>query len=120
MAKVFTQTLGIDYMETFVLVAKLNAIRVLMSLAADLDWPLHQLYIKNAFLNGNIIEGVYISPPPRYEKRLGPKLYQLRKSLYGLKQSPKALFEKFTKFVRKQENVRSTAERTMLIKHSRN
>ena len=48
-AKGFTQTFGIDYEETFALVAKLNTIRVLLSIAANRDWPLWLLDVKNAF-----------------------------------------------------------------------
>lgn len=51
-AKGFTQSYGIDYEETFAPAAKLNSVRVILSVAANLDWPLHQLDIKNAFLNG--------------------------------------------------------------------
>ena len=50
-AKGFTQTYGIDYLQTFAPVAKLNTIRVLLSLAANLDWSLQQLDVKNAFIN---------------------------------------------------------------------
>jgi len=50
-AKGFTQTYGIDYQKTFTLVAKINSIRVRLSLAVAQDWPLHQLDVKNAFLN---------------------------------------------------------------------
>ncbi|XP_028787939.1 uncharacterized protein LOC114743903 [Neltuma alba] len=57
-AKGFSQTYGKDYTETFAPVAKLNIIRILLSLAVNLDWPLHQLDVKNAFLNGELKEKV--------------------------------------------------------------
>jgi len=62
-AKGYSQTYGIDYQETFAPVAKLNTIRILLSLAANLDWPLHQLDVKNAFLNGDLDEEVYMDIP---------------------------------------------------------
>ena len=45
-AKGFTQTYGVDYQENFAPIAKLNTIRVLLSIAVDNDWPLHQLEVK--------------------------------------------------------------------------
>ncbi|RVW70185.1 putative mitochondrial protein [Vitis vinifera] len=48
-AKGYTQTYGIDYTETFAPVAKINTVRVLLSLAANLDWPLQQFDVKNVF-----------------------------------------------------------------------
>ena len=48
-AKGFTQTYGIDYQETFAPVAKMNSIQVLLSLAANLNWPLRQLDVKKCF-----------------------------------------------------------------------
>lgn len=59
-AKGFTQAYGIDYKETFAPVAKINSVRVLLSLAANLDCPLQQLDVKNAFLNGDLHEEVYM------------------------------------------------------------
>ena len=62
-AKGFTQSYGIDYQETFALINKLNTIKVFLSLAANLDWLLQQLDIKNAFLNEDLSEKVYIDLP---------------------------------------------------------
>ena len=66
-AKGFTQTYDIDYQETFALVEKLNLIQVL-SLVANIDWPLMQLDIKNAFLNGDLEEEVYMDAPSGFEE----------------------------------------------------
>ena len=78
-AKGFTQTYGIDYMENFAPVAKLNTIRILLSMAVNLDWPLRQLDVKNAFLNGDLEEEVYMSPPPGFEEKFGSKVCRLKK-----------------------------------------
>ena len=101
-AKGFTQTYGIDYQETFAPVAKINSIQVLLSLAVNSNWPLHQLDVKNAFLNGDLEEEVFMSLPLGFEERLGvDKVCRLRKSLYGLKQSSRAWFECFDRAIRR-------------------
>ena len=51
------------------LVAKLNSILIIISLVANLDWPLHQLDVKNTFLHGDLNEIVYMAQPPRFESR---------------------------------------------------
>ncbi|GJT36008.1 retrovirus-related pol polyprotein from transposon TNT 1-94 [Tanacetum coccineum] len=65
--KVYTQKYGIDYGDTFAPVAKINTIRILVSIAANQDWPLRQFDVKNAFLNGHLEEEVYIDAPPGIE-----------------------------------------------------
>lgn len=84
-AKGFTQTYGIDYQEKLAPVGKLNTVRVLLSVAANLDWPLYKLDVKNAFLNGELEEEVFMDAPPRFEESFGRKVCKLKRSLYGLK-----------------------------------
>ena len=50
-------------------VAKLNFIHIIISLAANLDWPLHQLDVKNAFLHGDLNDIVYMAQPPEFESK---------------------------------------------------
>ena len=51
-AKGYTQTYGVDYQETFASVAKMNTVRILLSLAVNFYWGLQQYDVKNAFLHG--------------------------------------------------------------------
>ena len=93
MTKGYTQTYGVDYLETFSLVAKLSIVRVLLSLATNLDWPLHQFDVKNAFLHGDLEEEVYMELPSGYTTSTETKVVcKLQRALYGLKQSPRAWF----------------------------
>ena len=84
-AKGYTQKYEIDYEDTFALVAKMNTIRVLISLAANLNWSLRQFDVKNTFLNGTIDE-VYMDPPPGI--KCTDRVCKIKKTLYGLKKSP--------------------------------
>lgn len=65
-AKGFTQVPGKDFGETFALVAKLTSVRLLISITASCSWTLHQLDVKNAFLNGDLHETIYMDPPPGF------------------------------------------------------
>ena len=117
-AKGFTQSQGIDYQETFAPVAKLNSINILLSLAANLDWKLHQLDIKNAFFNGDLEEEVFMSLLPGFDDDSDRKVCKLKKSLYGLKQSPRAWFKRFTKTVKQQWCLQGQADHTLFTKFS--
>ena len=99
-AKGYSQTY--DYFDTFSLVAKLTSIRLFISLAATHGWVLHQLDIKNAFLHGDLAEEVYTEQPPGFvaQGEIG-RFCRLQKSLYGLKQSPRAWFDKFSEVIEK-------------------
>ena len=62
--KGFTQEYGIDYEEIFALIARISSIRALLAVATARKWDLFQMDIKNAFLNENLSEEVYMQPPP--------------------------------------------------------
>ncbi|GKC60123.1 retrotransposon protein, putative, ty1-copia subclass [Tanacetum coccineum] len=83
----FTQRAGIDYNEVFSPVVRHTSIRVILALTACKDYELEQLDVKTAFLHGNLEEVIYMRQPPGYEQ--GNKICLLKKSLYGLKQSPR-------------------------------
>ncbi|VVA28366.1 PREDICTED: Retrovirus-related Pol poly from transposon, partial [Prunus dulcis] len=116
-AKGYTQTYGIDYEETFAPVAKLNTVRVLLSLAANLDWPLHQFDVKNAFLHGKLTEEVYMDIPPGYNTTQTGTVCRLRKALYGLKQSPRAWFGRFTMAMKNNGFKQCNSDHTLFLKH---
>lgn len=78
-----------------------QAYGILLSLVDDLDWPLHQLDVKNVFLNCDLEEGVYIGNPPGFEEKIWAQVRKLKKLLYGLKQSARSWLEKFTQSVKK-------------------
>ena len=117
-AKGFTQTYGLDYTETFSLVAKLNSICIIISLAANLDWPLHQLDVKNVFLLGDLNETVYMAQPPGFESK-GECVGHLKKSIYGLKQSSHAWFDKFSNVVVSHGMTRSQADHFVFFKKTK-
>ncbi|RVW33283.1 Retrovirus-related Pol polyprotein from transposon RE1 [Vitis vinifera] len=65
-AKGYTQVPGLDYTDTFSPVVKATTVRVVLSLVVTNKWPLRQLDVKNAFLNGTLTEHVYMEQPPGY------------------------------------------------------
>jgi hypothetical protein len=95
-AKGYSQTYGIDYDEIFTVVTKMSTVRTLISCAVNFGWPLHQLDVKNVFLHGDLEEEVYMKIPPGFaNNQTSGKVCKLKKSLYGLKQSPHAWFGRF-------------------------
>ncbi|MBW1279517.1 hypothetical protein KYD79_27490, partial [Escherichia coli] len=81
--------------ETFAPVAKLHTIRIVLSLAVNLEWDLWQMDVKNAFLQGELEDEVYMRPPPGLEHLVKPgNVLRLKKAIYGLKQSPRAWYHK--------------------------
>nr|GFC25354.1 retrovirus-related Pol polyprotein from transposon TNT 1-94 [Tanacetum cinerariifolium] len=85
----YSQQEGIDYDETFSLVARIEAIRLFLAYAAHKDFTVFQMDVKMAFLNGILKEEVYVGQPPGFVSKQNPDhVYALDKALYGLKQAP--------------------------------
>jgi hypothetical protein len=99
-ARGFSQVEGIDYEDTFAPVAQYTSIRTIIALAASMGWKLHQMDVKTIFLNGDIEEEVYIEKPEGFvihdEKS---HVCRLKKSLYGLKKTPRAWYQKMDGFL---------------------
>ena len=87
----YSQIEGLDFGETFALVSRLEAIRLLMSYACFQRFKLFQMDVKSAFLNGYLSEEVYVAQPKRFVDPMHhDHVYKLRKALYGLKQALRA------------------------------
>nr|GEW05517.1 retrovirus-related Pol polyprotein from transposon TNT 1-94 [Tanacetum cinerariifolium] len=91
---------GTDFEESFAPVARLKAIWIFIAYATHKSFPVYQMDVKTAFLNGPLKEEVYVAQPDGF---IGPhhpkKVYRLRKALYGLKQAPRAWYDKLSKFL---------------------
>ena len=85
-----TQKFGLDYEETYSPVVRFESIRVLLAMGAQYDLILHQMDVSTAFLNGELSEEVYMRQPEGFiEPGKENLVCQLRRSIYGLKQSPR-------------------------------
>ena len=113
-ARGYTQVYGEDYLDTFAPVAKLHTIRILLSLAVNLEWDLWQMDVKNAFLQGELEDEVYMRPPPGLENMVKPgNVLRLKKAIYGLKQSPRACYHKLSTTLNGRGFVKSEADHTL-------
>nr|GEV83808.1 retrovirus-related Pol polyprotein from transposon TNT 1-94 [Tanacetum cinerariifolium] len=90
-ARGYRQEEGIDFEESFALVARLEAIRIFLTFVAHINMVVYQMDVNTAFLNGNLQEEVYVSHPNGFVDIDNPNhVYKLKKALYGLKQAPRA------------------------------
>ncbi|GKA84677.1 retrovirus-related pol polyprotein from transposon TNT 1-94 [Tanacetum coccineum] len=96
----FKQEEMIDYDETFAPVVRLEAIRIFLAYAAYMGFMVYQMDVKSAFLNGKILEEVYVQQPPGFKSNKFPNhVCKLDKALYGMKQAPKAWYETLSNFL---------------------
>jgi hypothetical protein len=92
-AQGFNQVEGLDFGETFALVARLEAIRILLTFVASKGFKLYQMDVKSAFINIVIQEEVFVRQPVGFENPKYPnRVYKLSKALYKLKQASRAWY----------------------------
>jgi hypothetical protein len=113
-AKGFTQTFGVNYNETFAPVAKFVSTCYILALVAIEDMEIHQMNVKTAFLNGDHEKKIYMEQPKGFTQ--GEHIVcKFRKSLHGLKQSPRAWNQKLNAFLKNIEFMRSAANFSMYV-----
>ncbi|KAA0048580.1 putative mitochondrial protein [Cucumis melo var. makuwa] len=115
--KGYSQEYGIDYEETFALVARMTSVRSLLAVAAAKQWPLLQMDVKNVFLNGTLSEEVYMKPPSGTSSP-PHKVCLLRRALYGLKQAPRACFATFSSTITQLNFTSSPHDTALFTRHT--
>eukprot|EP00253_Pinus_taeda_P020995 PITA_20995 len=98
-AKGFSQVEGIDYTQTFSPVAKINSISLVLSLSSAFKWEVHHMDVKSAFLHGELHEEIYMEQPTGFIQTYSSFICRLKKSLYGIKQTPQAWYAKMDSFL---------------------
>lgn len=94
-AQGFSQVHGVDYDQTAAPTARLASLRLVLALAAANDWEVHQIDFKNAYLNGDLDETIYMRQPPGFEvPGREDWIWRLLKALYGLKQAGRLWYQK--------------------------
>jgi hypothetical protein len=116
-AQDYTQVEGFDFGKAYAPVAKFKAIRILLAYASAHNIKLYQMDVKSAFLNGYINEEVYVEQPPSFKdyKKLN-HVYKLKKTLYSLKQAPRAWYEKLRDFLLSKGFIMGKVDITLLTK----
>ncbi|GJY95526.1 putative ribonuclease H-like domain-containing protein [Tanacetum coccineum] len=116
-ARGYRQEEGIDFEESFALVARLEAIRIFLAFAAHMNMVVYQMDMKTAFLNGNLREEVYVSQSDGFVDKDKPNhVYKLKKALYGLKQAPRAWYDMLSSFLISQDFSKGSVDPTLFIR----
>nr|GEW49137.1 hypothetical protein [Tanacetum cinerariifolium] len=112
----FKRLRGIDFEESFAPVARLEAIRIFLVFAAHMNMVVYHMYMKTAFLNGNLWEEVYVSQLNGFVDTYNPNhVYKLKKALYGLKQAPRAWYDMLSSFLISQNFSKGSVDPTLFI-----
>ncbi|RDY07028.1 hypothetical protein CR513_08904, partial [Mucuna pruriens] len=116
-AKGYAQQYGVDYAEVFAPVARLDTIRIILTIAAQNSWNVFQLDVKSVFLHGELKEDIYVQQPNVFVKRdEEDKVYRLKKALYGLKQASRAWYNKIDAYFVNNDFDTCLCEHTLFTK----
>jgi hypothetical protein len=107
---------GVDFDQTFFPVVKPATICTVLTLAASKRWPVHQLDVRNTFLHGELKETVYCKQPTRFEgSTLPDHVCLLDKSVYGLRQVPRAWYQRFAAHLRSLGFVTTDSDTSLFV-----
>nr|GEV74968.1 hypothetical protein [Tanacetum cinerariifolium] len=113
----YHQEEGIDFEESFALVARMEAIRIFLAYAIHKSFSVFQMDVKTAFLHGSLKEDVYVCQPEGFIDVDHPNhVYKLKNALYGLKQAPRAWYDELSMFLLHNHFFRGTIDPTLFIR----
>ncbi|GKD52999.1 retrovirus-related pol polyprotein from transposon TNT 1-94, partial [Tanacetum coccineum] len=116
-SKGYRQEEGINFKESFTPVLRLEAVRIFMAYAAHKNFPIYQMDVKTAFLNGPLKEEVCVRQPAEFVDPDFPNhAYHLKKAMYGLKQAPRAWYDKLSIFLIEHHFIKGIADPTLFTR----
>eukprot|EP00253_Pinus_taeda_P010775 PITA_10775 len=116
-AKGYSHVPGIDFGDIFSLAAKVTSIRLLLYVVVAFDFEVEQMDVKTTFLHRDLEEEIYMKQPKGFEvKDKKERVCKLKKSMYGLKQSPRMWYQKFDTFIQRLGFTRSKADHCVYFK----
>ncbi|GKB66337.1 retrovirus-related pol polyprotein from transposon TNT 1-94, partial [Tanacetum coccineum] len=116
-ARGYRQEEGIDFEESFVVVARLDAIQIFLAYAAHINMIIYQMDVKTAVLTSISRKEVYVSQPNEFVDQDNLNhVYKLKKALYRLKHAPRTWYNLLSKFLLSQEFSKGTMDPTLFIR----
>ena len=112
---------GVDFDESFAPVARLESLRILLSIACTMDFKLYQMNVKCAFLNEFLNEEVFVEQPKGFQDPHFPNhVLRLKKAVYEMKQAPRAWYDRLTNYLLDRGFQRGYIDRTLFVKKDEN
>nr|GEX42897.1 copia protein [Tanacetum cinerariifolium] len=113
----YCQEEGLDFEESFALVARMEAIRIFLAYDAHKLFTVFQMDMKTAFLHGTLKEDIYVCQPEGFiDADHLSHVYTLKKALYELKQAPRAWYNELSMFLLRNHFFKGTIDPTLFIR----